>query len=90
MKNQDQQLDGVLNVVSNMKELASVMGNELDDQTRLLGDLEMQVDTTQSNLGHGIKKVNDFIKANASSKQQYVIACLIIGLVILIILIFTM
>ncbi|KAJ3385731.1 Syntaxin-6 [Lobulomyces angularis] len=89
-KTQDKQLDGVYNTVVNLKEVAHVMGREIDDQARLIDDIEIQVDTTQHKLNHGIKKVNDFIKANSNSKQQCTIIFLIIALVILLIMVFSM
>ncbi|KAJ1527365.1 Syntaxin-6, partial [Nowakowskiella sp. JEL0078] len=65
MRQQDDQLDGVLNTVHGLKEVAHVMGRELDDQTHLLGDLENQVDTTQGKLQLGIKRLREIIKTNA-------------------------
>ncbi|KAJ3186971.1 hypothetical protein HDU85_007009 [Gaertneriomyces sp. JEL0708] len=65
MRDQDQQLDGVMHTVGNIREIAVVMGRELDDQTNLLTDLEQNVDTTQGKLQLGLRRVNEFIKANA-------------------------
>ncbi|KAI8998208.1 hypothetical protein BC832DRAFT_121742 [Gaertneriomyces semiglobifer] len=87
MRDQDQQLDGVMHTVGNIREIAVVMGRELDDQTNLLTDLEQNVDTTQGKLQLGLRRVNEFIKANADSKQQWTILILIIVLILLILLI---
>ncbi|KAJ3012652.1 UNVERIFIED_CONTAM: hypothetical protein HDU68_001082 [Siphonaria sp. JEL0065] len=65
MKEQDQQLEGVLGTVTNMKEIAIVMNQEIDDQTGLLQDLDVQVDMTQGKLDMGMKRLKDFIDANA-------------------------
>ncbi|KAJ3408716.1 Syntaxin-6 [Chytridiales sp. JEL 0842] len=65
MRDQDNQLDDVLDTVGNLKEVAVVMNRELEDQTALLEDLEERVDNTDSNLKMGMKRMQDFIKANA-------------------------
>ncbi|KAJ3123760.1 Syntaxin-6 [Nowakowskiella sp. JEL0407] len=70
MRQQDDQLDSVLDTVHGLKEVAHVMGRELEDQTRLLGDLENQVDTTQGKLQLGMKRMQEVIKANASMLQN--------------------
>ncbi|KAI8592350.1 syntaxin 6, N-terminal-domain-containing protein [Geranomyces variabilis] len=90
MRHQDQQLDGVLDTVGNLKEIATVMGQEMDDQTALLVDLESNVDTTAGKLQLGMRRLNDFIKANADGKQQCTILILIIVLILLIFLIIFM
>ncbi|KAJ1341249.1 hypothetical protein BSLG_004184 [Batrachochytrium salamandrivorans] len=50
MREQDEQMDDVAVTVGNLREVARVMGDELDDQTRLLGEVEIQVDSTQNKL----------------------------------------
>ena len=103
MAKQDEQLDDVMQTVGTLKEVAVVMGREIEDQSKLLDEMEVQVDSTQNKLQAGIKRVNDFIKANAGesilnshilttldTKQQWTIVGLIIVLIILLILIFTM
>ncbi|TPX69599.1 hypothetical protein SpCBS45565_g02318 [Spizellomyces sp. 'palustris'] len=87
MQHQDEQLEGVLDTVGNLKEIASVMGRELDDQTGLLVDLESGVDTTAGKLQLGMRRMQEFIKANADTKQQWTILILVVVLIILIILI---
>ena len=63
MQQQDQQLDGVLDTVFNLKGIAHTMGRELEDQAGLLEDLEMGVDNTQGRLGFAQKKMNEVLKA---------------------------
>ncbi|KAI9105962.1 syntaxin 6, N-terminal-domain-containing protein [Phlyctochytrium arcticum] len=84
---QDHQLDGVLDTVGNLKEIAHVMGREMDDQTGLLVDLEAGVDTTAGKLQLGLRRMQEFIKANADTKQQWTIIILIVILIILVIMI---
>ncbi|KAI8892610.1 syntaxin 6, N-terminal-domain-containing protein [Globomyces pollinis-pini] len=87
MQNQDRQMDEVVVTVRNLKEIGRVMGNELDDQTRLLGEVEEHVDATQNKLQDGMKRMKDFIQANSDIKQQITIIVLIIALVVLMILV---
>ncbi|KAH9265511.1 hypothetical protein BASA83_011107 [Batrachochytrium salamandrivorans] len=87
MREQDEQMDDVAVTVGNLREVARVMGDELDDQTRLLGEVEIQVDSTQNKLADGMKRMQDFIRANSDSRQQYCIAVLVVILVILLVLV---
>ncbi|KAI8621250.1 syntaxin 6, N-terminal-domain-containing protein [Chytriomyces sp. MP71] len=90
MQQQDQQLEGVAATVTTLKEVALVMNQELDDQTALLADLDVQVDQTQGKLDMGVKRLKDFIDANADTKQQWTICCLVVALVVLLVIIFSM
>ncbi|KAJ3255620.1 Syntaxin-10 [Boothiomyces macroporosus] len=83
MQSQDKQMDEVAVTIRNMKEIGRVMGDELEDQTRLLGEVEDHVDATQNRLQDGMKRMKDFIKANSDIKQQVTIIILIVVLVIL-------
>ncbi|KAJ3404053.1 hypothetical protein HDU80_003347 [Chytriomyces hyalinus] len=83
MRQQDEQLVGVMSTVGTLKEVAIVMNQELDDQTALLQDLDIQVENTQDKMDMGMKRLKDFIQANADTKQQWTICCLIVALVAL-------
>ncbi|RKO96472.1 hypothetical protein CXG81DRAFT_12572 [Caulochytrium protostelioides] len=87
MRRQDDQLDQVMHTVGNMKEVAYVIGRELEDQAVLLDDLEVKVDSASGKLQLGMNRMRDFIKSNSDTKQQWTIICLIIVLIILIILV---
>lgn len=54
---------------------------------RLLGEVETQVDNTSNRLQDGIKRVQEFIKANSDTRQQWCVAVLIVVLVLLIVLV---
>ncbi|KAF9389287.1 hypothetical protein CPC16_005914 [Podila verticillata] len=64
MQEQDQQLDGVMHTVLNMREIATVMNTELQDQSMLLDDLDDHVDRTSGRLQKTMKRMNKFIKDN--------------------------
>ncbi|KAJ3211284.1 t-SNARE [Dinochytrium kinnereticum] len=88
MREQDSQLDEVLGTVGNLREVAIVMGRELDDQARLLDDLETDVETTAGKVKMGLKRVKEFLDANADTKQQWTICGLISALVLLLFIVF--
>ncbi|KAJ3097690.1 Syntaxin-10 [Phlyctochytrium planicorne] len=83
IEEQDGHLEDVMGTVSNLREVAIVMGRELDDQARLLDELETDVETTAGKLKMGLRRMKEFIDANADSKQQWTICGLISLLVFL-------
>ncbi|KAG9319144.1 hypothetical protein KVV02_002872 [Mortierella alpina] len=87
MQEQDQQLDGVMHTVLNMRDIASTMNTELADQSMLLDDLDEHVDRTAGSLQKAMKRMNHFIKQNEETKSSCCIGILIIVLIILLILI---
>jgi hypothetical protein len=80
MEQQDRQLDSVLNTVTNLRNVAHVMGEELDGQnmwvecclirdlawdwhlSRLLQELESDIDRTQSHLNRATGKVKEVLR----------------------------
>ncbi|KAG0248804.1 hypothetical protein BG011_009905, partial [Mortierella polycephala] len=64
LQEQDQQLDGVMHTVLNMRGIATTMNSELEDQSMLLDDLDEHVDRTQGSLQTAMKRMNHFIKQN--------------------------
>jgi len=64
MQEQDQQLDGVMHTVLNMRDIASTMNDELQDQSLLLDDLDEHVDRTAGGLQKAMTRMNRFIKDN--------------------------
>ncbi|KAG0375965.1 MAG: t-SNARE [Linnemannia gamsii] len=87
MQEQDQQLDGVMHTVLNMREIASTMNDELADQSILIDDLDEHVDRTSGSLQKAMKRMNHFIKANEETKASCCIGILIMVLIILLILV---
>ncbi|KAF9555337.1 hypothetical protein EC968_009013 [Mortierella alpina] len=87
MQEQDQQLDGVMHTVLNMREIASTMNTELADQSMLLDDLDEHVDRTSGSLQKAMKRMNHFIKQNEETKSSCCIGILVIVLIILLILV---
>jgi hypothetical protein len=54
---------------------------------RLLGEVEEHVDSTKNRMEDGMKRMRDFINANADTKQQLAIIGLIVLLIILLIIV---
>ncbi|KAJ3302560.1 Syntaxin-6 [Kappamyces sp. JEL0829] len=90
MQQQDQQVEQVAVTIRNLREIGEVMGNELDDQTRLLGEVDAHVDATSDRMQDGIKRMKDFIQANSDIKQQLTIIGLVVLLVILLVIVISM
>ncbi|KAF9916844.1 Syntaxin-6 [Lobosporangium transversale] len=86
MQEQDQQLDSVMHTVLNIREIATTMNGELQDQTMLLDDLDEHVDRTSGNLQKAMRRMNRFIKQNEESASSCCIGILIIVLIIMLIL----
>lgn len=74
MQHQDEQLDGVMNTMYNLKDIAHTMGRELEDQTGLLEELDMGVDNTAGRLGVAQNKMNEVMKA---AKGMYLCTCVL-------------
>ncbi|KAF8984846.1 hypothetical protein BGZ46_006788 [Entomortierella lignicola] len=89
LQEQDQQLDGVMTTVINMREIATTMNGELQDQSMLLDDLDEHVDRTSGSLQKAMRRMNHFIKQNEESKSSCCIGILIIVLIILLVLVIT-
>ncbi|KAF8937186.1 t-SNARE [Dissophora ornata] len=87
MQEQDQQLDGVMHTVLNMREIASTMNSELNDQSMLLDDLDEHVDATSGRLQAAMRRMNHFIKQNEETKSTCCIGILIMVLIIMLILV---
>lgn len=89
MNTQSNQMNEIHVTVKNLREIGQVMGNELDDQTRLLGDIEHQTEHVQSRMGEAANRMKKFINANSDIKQQISIIILIVVLfVVLVLLVF--
>lgn len=64
MAAQDQQLDGVFRTVGNLRQQAHTMGQELEDQTVLLDDVEGLADTVGGKLASGMKRIRTIVRKN--------------------------
>ncbi|KAJ3326978.1 hypothetical protein HDU93_002176, partial [Gonapodya sp. JEL0774] len=87
LRTQDDQLSSVLSTVTNLKQIAVTMGDEVDDQRRLLDDLDTSVDNTGGRLGMAMKRVQKVLEETRNDKSMMTIGCLIVVLIVLLVLV---
>lgn len=87
MNEQDTQLDYVFGTVQNLREQASIMGRELEEQSELIKEVDARVERTQQKLKQGFRNMKRVIKQNEDVISSYCIIVLVVTLVILLILI---
>ncbi|KAI8868651.1 hypothetical protein GQ42DRAFT_124960 [Ramicandelaber brevisporus] len=87
LEQQDEQLDGVIGAVRNMRVIANEMNRELEEQDDLLSDVNNRTSNTQDKLSSAMSKVNKMIQDNKKDKTFWVIGALVILIIVLIILI---
>lgn len=84
---QDIVLDSVYNTVSTLRQQATVMTRELEDQAVLLEDFETHVDSTNDRIRMGLKRVDWVLRHNREKLSSCCITLLIITLVVLLVLV---
>ncbi|KAL7750207.1 hypothetical protein RI367_004380 [Sorochytrium milnesiophthora] len=85
MRQQDEQLEGVLGTVTTLKNVALTMGQELDDQVGLLREVDDHVDNTQSKLKSAMARMNVILKSGNDTKSTCCIGILVVVLVVLLV-----
>jgi t-SNARE complex subunit (syntaxin) len=83
LQNQEQDLTQLSQGIQTLRVIGNEIGNELDDQTRMMSDLDDRVDRTSANLRKASKMVNKLLKDKSTTKQLILIVFLIIVLVVL-------
>lgn len=58
MEDQDSSLDALSSIIRRQKQIGMAIGNELDVQNQLLGELDEGVDRTKRNLANVGKKLD--------------------------------
>ncbi|KAF2841218.1 hypothetical protein M501DRAFT_929423 [Patellaria atrata CBS 101060] len=87
MQEQDETLDSVFRTVGNLKNQATDMGRELEEQREILEEVDALADRVDGKLQTGIKSVGWVIKKNEDSMSSCCIGLLILVLVILLVLV---
>ncbi|CAG8450714.1 5253_t:CDS:2 [Paraglomus occultum] len=64
IEEQDEHLDSLYGTARNIHEIATIMGQEIEDQTTLLDEFGGQVDRVQDRLSRAMSKVAYIIKKN--------------------------
>ncbi|KAK9237198.1 hypothetical protein V1525DRAFT_404513 [Lipomyces kononenkoae] len=87
IRDQDEQLDSVLNTVQNLREQAQVMGSELQEHVELLEDLDDRVDRTQNKIDLGMSRVRWVLKKNEEKASNWCIGILTVVLFFLLLVV---
>ena len=83
LQEQDQNLDSLGRSVSRLGELSLTISKEIDTHSRILSDLEIEVDQAQVNTESLMAKTNEFLKKTAEKNFWCVVIFLVVLLVIL-------
>lgn len=87
LQEQDLQLDLIHQTMHNLNQQAQLMGSELESQGFMLDDLDRDMDTMDSKMQRGMKRINRFIEKNKELASNWCIGILIVVLVVLLVLV---
>lgn len=87
MHEQDEALDEVFQTMGTLRAQADDMGRELEDQTQMLGDVDIVADRVGGKLQTGLKKVGYVIRKNEDRWSSCCIGLLIVVLIVLLIIV---
>lgn len=87
MADQDTQLDSVFHTVGNLRQQASDMGRELEEQAEMLDATDGLADRVGSRLGTGMKKMGEVVRRNEDGLSSCCIGVLIFVLILLLVLV---
>ncbi|EJC99292.1 uncharacterized protein FOMMEDRAFT_148802 [Fomitiporia mediterranea MF3/22] len=82
MQEQDKTIDSITGTVVTLTEQAGLMGTELREHNELLGDLEHNVDHTETKLNKSLRRLQRFVRETEETKSGWCIAILIVILCI--------
>ncbi|KAK4105112.1 hypothetical protein N658DRAFT_564783 [Parathielavia hyrcaniae] len=86
MREQDEHLDGVFQMVGNLRRQADDMGRELEEQVEMLDNMEQLADRVGGRLQTGMEKLKYVMRRNEDRLSSCCIGLLIVVLFILLIL----
>jgi len=87
MQEQDKALDAISGTLSTLQQQAGLMGSEITEHVEMLGDLEQNVDKSQTKLDSSMKKLQKFLRDIEETRSGWCIVILIIILVVLLLLV---
>lgn len=83
MREQDEQLSQVGETIGVLKNMGTLIGNELDDQNQLLEEFDADMETTSDRLKHTLQRLDKVMGITKDGKQSCCICLLILILIIL-------
>lgn len=86
IKDQDEQLDLIGSSVGVLKNMSHQIGNELEEQNRMLDDFHHEMDKTESRMDTTMKKMAKVLHMSSDRRQCCAIGVLLVILLIVIIL----
>ncbi|KAF8524352.1 t-SNARE [Hysterangium stoloniferum] len=87
VERQDHTLTSISSTLTTLAEQAGLMGQEVVEHNEMLGDLEANVDSTQTKLSGAMTRMKKFIRDTEATKSGWCIAILIVILCVLLLLV---
>jgi t-SNARE complex subunit (syntaxin) len=87
MAEQDTQLDSVFHTVGNLRQQASDMGRELEEQAEMLETTDNLADRVGGRLSTGMKRMGEVVRRNEDGLSSCCIGVLIFVLILLLVLV---
>ncbi|KAH7905461.1 t-SNARE [Hygrophoropsis aurantiaca] len=85
LREQDRTMDTISGTLSTLAQQAGLMGLEIGEHVEMLGDLEQNVDRTDTKLSGAMRKMRKFVRDTEDTKSGWCITILTIILVILLV-----
>ncbi|KAH7923071.1 hypothetical protein BV22DRAFT_1036747 [Leucogyrophana mollusca] len=85
IREQDRTMESISGTLSTLAQQAGLMGREIGEHVEMLGDLEQNVDQTDTKLSSAMRKMRKFVRDTEDTKSGWCITILIIVLVILLV-----
>ncbi|KAH9973817.1 t-SNARE [Lactifluus volemus] len=83
IQEQDQTISSIAGTLSTIAQQAGLMGSEISEHNEMLGDLDRNVDRTDSKLSDAMRRMRKFIRETEETKSGWCVAILIVVLLIL-------
>ncbi|KAI5121705.1 hypothetical protein M0805_002098 [Coniferiporia weirii] len=87
MEEQDKTIDSISGTISTLAEQAGLMGREIGEHVEMLGDLESNVDRTDTKLQKSLKRIQRFARETEETKSGWCIVILIVILCVLLLMV---
>ncbi|EGN92846.1 hypothetical protein SERLA73DRAFT_64953 [Serpula lacrymans var. lacrymans S7.3] len=86
IREQDRTMDSISGTLTTLAQQAGLMGQEIGEHNEMLGDLEQNVDRTDSKLSDAMRRMRKFLRdTEAETKSGWCVTILIIVLIILLV-----
>ncbi|KAH8113940.1 syntaxin 6, N-terminal-domain-containing protein [Phellopilus nigrolimitatus] len=87
MEEQDKTIDSITGTVSTLTEQAGLMGQEIGEHIELLGNIESNVDKTETKLRKSLRRIQRFARETEDTKSGWCIGILIAILCVLLLMV---